>query len=235
MAITQRELQSIFFSPIAYVVGFVFLVLAGLFFVNETIKPGSIAGMRTLFEFLASVLVFALPVITMRSISDEFASGAVESLMTAPVTDASVVFGKFLGAVIFYLVLLATTIPHWVMLSSVADPDTASILCGYVGMVLLGMFFIAVGLFASACTRHQLLAAIIGVSILSVLTFVMNYGAEYLGNSSFREACAALSVMPRFSDFAKGVFDLYSVFYLVAGTVLFLFLATKVLESRRWR
>lgn len=235
LAIMQRELQSIFYSPIAYIVGFIFLVLAGLYFVNVTLKPGSVAGMRSLFEFLAGVLVFALPVITMRSIAEEFASGSIESLMTAPVTDASVILGKFMGAMVFYVALLAATIPHWIILSSLTDPNTASILWGYVGLVLLGMFFTAVGIFASSCTKHQLLSAILGVSILAVFTFVVNYGAEYLPSSFQRELCAAFNVFGRFSDFTKGMLDLYSITFLLSGTVLFLFLATKVLESRRWR
>jgi ABC-2 type transport system permease protein len=235
LAITQRELQSIFYSPIAYIVGFIFLVLAGSYFVNETLKTGSVASMRSLFEFVAGVLVFAIPVITMRSIAEEFASGSVESLMTAPVSDASVILGKFLGAMVFYLALLATTIPHWMILSSLTDPSTATILWGYVGLILAGMFFTAVGIFASSCTKHQLLSAILGVSILAVFTFVMNYGAEYLGSPALRTICAALNVFARFSDFTKGMFDTYSIVFLICGTVLFLFLATKVLESRRWR
>ena len=107
-AIVQRELSSLFFSPIAYIVGFIFLFMTGWFFLSETLVSGSEASMRLLFERMAAVLVFALPLLTMRSISDEFASGTIETLMTAPVTDASVIIGKFLGALTFFMALLAT-------------------------------------------------------------------------------------------------------------------------------
>ena len=93
-AITRRELQALFYSPIAYVVGFFFLLFVGLFFAAESLEAGQEASLRSLFDFMAKVLVFALPVLTMRSISDEFASGTIESLMTAPVSDAVVILGS---------------------------------------------------------------------------------------------------------------------------------------------
>ncbi|MBI4579975.1 MAG: ABC transporter permease subunit [Planctomycetes bacterium] len=235
-AITQRELSSLFYSPIAYVVGFIFLLLTGYFFVSETLIPGKEATMRFLFEKMAGVLVFALPLLTMRSIADEFSSGAIETLMTAPVSDLAVVMGKFLGSLLFYLGLLVTTLPHLFLLGSYApDLDASTVLTGYLGMVLLGGMFIAIGIFASSCTRHQLLAATISIAILAVLTFVVDYGAEYARRMWQRDVCAYLNVLGHFADFSKGILDSKSVVFFVSGTVFFLFLATKVMESRRWR
>jgi ABC-2 type transport system permease protein len=234
--ITQRELSSLFYSPIAYVVGFIFLLLTGYFFVSETLIPGNEASMRFLFEKMAGVLVFALPLLTMRSIADEFSSGAIETLMTAPVSDLSVVVGKFLGSLLFFFGLLATTIPHLILLGRYA-PDVAgsSILTGYVGMALLGALFISIGIFASSCTRHQLLAAVIAIAILAVFTFVVDYGAEYARQTWQRSVCAYLNIFGHFSDFSKGILDSKSIIFFLSGTVFFLFLATKVMESRRWR
>jgi ABC-2 type transport system permease protein len=235
-AITQREMSSLFFSPIAYVVGFIFLLLTGWFFVSETLIPGNEASMRFLFEKMASVLVFALPLLTMRSIADEFSSGAIETLMTAPVSDLSVVLGKFVGAVSFYVVLLAATIPHLLLLNHFA-PDLvgSTVFTGYLGMLLLGGLFISIGIFASSCTRHQLLAATIATAILAVMTFVVDYGAEYATRQGERLVCAYLNIFGHFSDFSKGIIDTKSIVFFVSGTVFFLFLATKVMESRRWR
>ncbi len=235
-AITQRELGSLFFSPIAYVVGFIFLLLTGWFFVSETLVAGNEASMRFLFEKMAGVLVFALPVLTMRSIADEFSTGAIETLMTAPVSDTSVVLGKFFGAVVFYAGLLVATIPHLVLLNTYA-PDLvgSTVVTGYLGMILLGALFIAIGIFASSCTRHQLLAAIIATAILAVLTFVVDYGAEYAAKVWQRSVCAYMNVFGHFSDFTKGIIDTKSIVFFVSGTMFFLFLATKVMESRRWR
>jgi len=234
-AITERELASLFFSPIAYVVGFIFLLLTGYFFVTETLLPGNEASLRTLFERMAGLLVFALPLLTMRSVADEFATDTIETLMTAPVTDGSVILGKFLGTLLFYLTLLAATLLHLLLMTSYADPIGSVVLGGYLGMILLGGLFIAIGIFASCCTRHQLLAALIAIAVLAVFTFIADYGAEYLRPAWQRQFCVYLNVLGHFSDFSKGFIDTKSLVFFVTGTGFFLFLATKVLESRRWR
>lgn len=235
LAIMQRELASLFFSPIAYVVAFVFLVFTGLSFVNETLVAGTEANLRPLFDRMAALLVFALPVLTMRSVADEFATGAIESLMTAPVTDGAVVLGKFLGTMVFYLVLLATTFLHLILLSAYADPVGGMVFAGYFGLVLLGAMFIAIGLFASCFSKYQLLAALLGVAILSVFSFAASYGAEYAPTTWQRELCVNLNIFYYFSEFSRGAIDSRGVVFFVSGTILFLTLATKVLESRRWR
>lgn len=235
VAITQRELASLFFSPIAYLVGFIFLAIVTYLFFANTLVAGAEASMRGLLDRMAMLLVFALPILTMRSIADEFASGSIETLMTAPVTDAAVVMGKFCGALLFFVVLLATTFVHWMLMSLVADPMFGAVLTGYVGMVLLGSLFIAIGIFASCCTRYQLLSAVVSVGILAILTFLADYGAEYAGRMWLRSFCSYLNVLGHYSDFSKGILDTRSVIFFVTGTAFFLLLATKVLESRRWR
>jgi len=235
VAITERELVSLFYSPIAYVVGFIFLLVTGYIFVTETLEPGNEASMRGLFEWMAYLLVFAVPILTMRSVADEFSSGSIESLMTAPVTDASVVMGKFLGSLLLYVGLLATTLPHLLIMMIYAKPVFSVVVVGYFGMVLLGALFIAVGIFASACTKHQLLAAIIGISILCAFTFGADRLAERAPKLWLQNVGSYLNVLGHFSEFGKGIVDSASLIFFASGTVLFLFLAAKVLESRRWR
>ena len=234
-ALVQRELVSLFFSPIAYVVGFIFLLVTGYIFVTDTLEPGAEASMRTLFEWMAYLLVFALPILTMRSIADEFASGTIESLMTAPVTDGGVILGKFLGTLLFYAALLATTLPHVVLMMIYARPVLSVVIVGYIGLILLGGLFISIGIFASTCTKHQLLSAIIGIAILCLFTFGADRLAERGGSIALRSLGAYLNVLGHFSDFSKGVLDSGSVIFFLSGTAMFLFLAAKVLESRRWR
>jgi ABC-2 type transport system permease protein len=194
--------------------------------------------MRVLLEWLARGMVLAIPLLTMRSLADEFASGAIETMMTAPVTDTAVVVGKFLGSFAFYLLLLATTVLHLVLMSYYASPVPSVVIAGYFGMVLLGAFFIAVGIFASSCTKHQLLAAALGMVILALFTLAANQGtlhAPVWGRVDWKQVCGYVDAYGHFSDFAKGSLDLASVVFFVSGTALFLFLAVKVLESRRWR
>ena len=235
MAITQREISSLFYQPIAYVVGFVFLALTGYYFITETLVPGQEASLRSLLERMAGVLVFALPLLTMRSIADDFASGTIETMMTAPVSELAVVLGKFLGSLLFFVALLVSTLLYVLLLGLHSQPVGSVVMVGYLGMVLLGALFISVGVFASSCTRHQLLAAILSIAILAVFTFVVDYGAEYAAKAWERQFCANVNVLWHFADFTKGIVDTKSVIYFLSGIVLFLFLATKVMESRRWR
>jgi len=240
--LTQRELMASFFSPVAYVVGVVFLALTGLYFMSDTLVPGNEASLRTLFEGvphswnvgMAGVLVVLVPLLTMRTIAEEFSTGTIETLMTAPVTDAEVVLGKFLGVLTFYCGLLVATLFYLILLALYGEPSAGAIAFAYLGMVLLGAMYIAVGLFASACTRHQLLAALLAVAILVLLTFVVDILAEHLPGT-WRAVLGYINIFRHFSDFSKGIFDTRGVVFFVSGTAFFLFLATKVLESRRWR
>jgi ABC-2 type transport system permease protein len=106
---------------------------------------------------------------------------------------------------------------------------------GYLGLLLLGAAFIAIGVFASTCTRHQLLAALIGVAVLSVFTFVVDYGAEFATETWLREVCVFMNVLGHYSDFAKGVLDSGPVIFFISIALFFLVMASKLLESRRWR
>lgn len=234
-AITHRELSSLFYSWIAYILGFLFLSVVGVLFYRYTLVGGQEASMQSLFNQIAQLLVFVLPLLTMKAVSEEFASGSIETLMTAPVTDASVVVGKFLGVFLLYLGLLATTIIHVIILSIHANPIASVTLTGYLGLILLGAAFISVGVFASTCTRHQLLAAVIAIGILGLFVFGAQFGTESAGDQWVREVCSYVNVMGQFSAFSAGKLDFASMVFFASITGFFLFLASKVLESRRWR
>jgi len=232
--LTQRELAACFFSPIAYVVAAVFLLLTGYFFLGRVLVPGTEASMRPLFDNIAQLLVFAIPLLTMRAIAEEFSTGTIETLMTAPVTDGQVVLGKFLGIALFYLALVGTTVVHAALLLAYGQVPWQAVAVGYLGLVLLGACYISVGLFASTLTRHQLLAALIGAGLLSTMTFLMDYLAEWY-SGSLRQLASAINLLGHFDDFSRGIFDTRAVVFMLSVTALFLFFAVKVLESRRWR
>lgn len=232
--LTQRELVASFFSPIAYVVGCVFLLFTGWYFVTNVMVSGNEASMRPLFAAMTWVLVFAVPLLTMRTLSDEYASGTIETLMTAPVTEAEVVLGKFFGVFALYAALLATTLVHLAVLLAYSQAQIGVIAFGYVGMLLIGALYISVGLFASACTRHQLLAAVSAMAILSVFTFVVDYLANTV-EEPLHGILMTINVPAHFDEFTKGILDTKSLVFFLSTTVFFLFLGTKVLESKRWR
>ncbi|MCK6456991.1 MAG: ABC transporter permease [Phycisphaerae bacterium] len=234
VALTQRELAANFLSPVAYIVALAFLVASGHFFLADTLVPGREASLRPMFDSMAQILVFAIPLLTMRVLSEEFSTGTIETLMTAPVSDIEVVTSKFLGVLLFYASLLLTTLIHVGLLIYFGGGDFPAILLAYAGMLLLGALFVAVGVFSSSVTRYQLLAALLGMGILSILTFVVDQLGRWRGGA-WRTVLSYVNVLGQFEDFSKGLFDSSAIVFFITGTLFFLFLAVKSLESHRWR
>jgi ABC-2 type transport system permease protein len=233
--LAQRELSVYFFSPIAYVVIAVFLLVTGLFFGTQNFVPGAESSLRTtLGDYMPIILVFILPMLTMRLLSEEFRSGTIETLMTAPVSEVDVVLGKFLGAMVFYLVLLAPTLLYVVLMAIYGTLDVGMLLCGYLGLLFLGAFYIAVGLFFSAWTRNQVIAVVCSFVVLGILTFLAGYLGGLLSGTP-RILLQQLAVLNHFQDFSRGALVSDHVVFFVTLTGLFLFLTVKTLESRRWR
>lgn len=233
-ALTQRELAATFLSPVAYIVAAVFLVASGYLFMTNTLIEGGEASMKFMLDSMAWLLIFAVPMLTMRLLSDEFASGTIETLMTAPVTDAEVVIGKFLGVLVFFGALLATTALHVILLAQYGAQDVGVVLYAYFGMILLGMLYISVGLFASSLTRYQLVAAIIGIAVLALLTVLIDAIAA-MQTGDWRIWLSNVNVLYHYQNFSKGIFDTKDIVFFLSGTLFFLFLTVKVLESKRWR
>ena len=233
-ALTQRELAANFLSPVAYIVAAVFLVAVGYLFMTNTLVDDAEASIRPLLDSMAWLLVFAIPLLTMRVLADEFASGTIETLMTAPVTDVEVVVGKYLGVFLFYVALLVATLVHVILLFAFGANDVGVVLYGYLGMILIGSLYVSVGVFASSLTKHQLVAAILGMGVLSLFTLVVEAFAGW-GGGAWRVVLSYVNILHQFEDFSKGIFDTKAIAFFVSGTVFFLFLAVKVLESKRWR
>ncbi len=230
----------------AYVVAAMFLLLVGVIFLwgvqipflkiemEPVFRSGAESTLRPLFDVLAYGLAVVVPLLTMRLVAEEFRSGTIETLMTAPVTDAAVVLGKFIGAFVLYLLLLVATGVFFGLVVVFGKPDWGVAGMGYLGMVLLGAMYISVGLFASTLTRHQLVAGLIGIAILAFFTgglylVVQTVPAEYA------QAVSKLNMITYFSDFSRGVFDTRGLVFFLTVTAFFLFISVKVLESRRWR
>ena len=234
--IARRELGSYFYSPVAYVAMFLFLMAAGYLFWRDFV-PGQPAGMRTIFDWMVWLLVFIVPVLSMGLLSQEWSTGTIESLMTAPIGETDVVIGKFLGALGFFVFLMLPTLLYVVLLKMYSSVDVGPILSGYLGILLVGGLFVSVGLFCSSLTRSQVVAAVLAVAILFLITIVpwaaMRAEGSTLG-ATWRKV-ADQGVYNRYADFSRGVIDTSHVIFFLAITTVFLFLTIKVLESRRWK
>jgi len=232
--LARRELAALFFSPIAYVTIAVFLLLTGFLFMAGVLVPQAPAEMRWLFNIIVWILIPLAPAVSMRLLAEELRSGTIEPLMTSPVTDVQVVMGKWLGGLLFFVALLAPTAVFVVLMEVWADPDYGMILAGYVGLLFVGGLYLAIGALASVLTRNQIIAFMLTIFLVLLVTVlpwvVSRYLPDWLAN-----AVRYLDVQAQYDDFAKGLIDLSNIVYFVSGILLFLVLAVKMLETRRWR
>lgn len=231
--IAHRELSSFFLSPIAYVVMCLYMLLAGIIFMMFQFHPANPAEMRIFFMGNVWLLIVITPALSMRLMSEELRSGTVEPLMTAPVTDAAVILGKWLGAMGFFAVMLLPTVTYVLVLMVWADPDPGPLLSGYLGTLLVGGVYLAMGLFASVLSRNQVIAFMISVFIILLFTVMPQFLPRALPDLT--EALAYLNVYQHCRDFAKGLIDASDLLYFLTGIAMFLVFAIKALESRKWR
>ena len=231
----RRELGAYFLSPIAYAVSAVFLFSAGLAFALGTFQNGAEASLRSVLEFwIMMILVFVLPMLTMRLLSEEFRSGTIETLMTVPITEVELVLGKFFGAFALYLFLLATLLLYPLLLVIFGDVDGLLLVCNYLGLLLLGALYVSVGLFFSACSKHQIVAVLLSFALLVLMTFA-SHGLAQTVEGWPRALLQHLSIRTHFFGFVRGMVELNHVVFFLTTTALFLFLTVKRVEMRRWQ
>lgn len=236
-----RELRAYFFSPLAYVVltlvmlinGFVFSLIVS--FLNDPRATGAPLELffgQTLFFWL--VLLFVAPILTMRLISEERRSGTIEVLTTAPVTENQIVVGKYLAALLFYAFLWLPTLVYALIIDFYGELDWGPVASGYLGVLGVGALFLAIGTFASTLSRNALVSAIVTFSLLMPL-FVFGLLQSLVNNEALKQAFGYLDLWQHMSEFAKGVVDTRRLVYYLSATVFFLFLAARSLELRKWR
>ncbi|MCC7146625.1 MAG: ABC transporter permease subunit [Phycisphaeraceae bacterium] len=236
LVIAKRELTCQLYSSIGYVVLALFALGTGLLFFGLQFQRGAEATMRSTFTGIVWLLIFLAPAISMRLLSDEFRSGSIETLMTAPVSDGQIIVGKWLGAMGYFVMLMLPVAVLIGVLEACGDPDYGPLSSGLLGLLLVGGFYLAIGTFASALSENQIIAFLLTIFIISFFTFVLYSlpNASFIPNA-WREGISYAYVNQQFDDFGKGLIALRSVIFFLSGIALFLFLAAQVLESRRWR
>ena len=240
--IAKREIFSFFVSPIAYVVLTVWLLFFGVvFYVLALVfaqQPGAGTNLLTAFFggttlFYLPLLVFA-PVITMRLLAEERSSGTIEALLTAPVSELSVVLGKYLAALTFWMVLWLPTLSYvWLVSRSMDNAvDWGAIGATYLGLFLVGMFYMGVGLFMSAAARNQIVAAMLTFLVLGGLFVIGLVGYANVGDK-WRSIFEYLGLWTQMAAFAKGIVDTRYVVYDLSIAVLSVLLSVRVLQADR--
>jgi ABC-2 type transport system permease protein len=249
LAIAHKELKAYFSSPIAYIVIGFSAILFGWFFVtllyyfDRASMQAGIGGAQAvnvnemlispLFLNVSVILLFTLPLLTMRIYSEEKRSGTIELLLTAPLTDLQIVTGKFLGALVLYAAMLAVTLIHVAVLFAFGNPEWRPIAVGYLGLLLMGGCFLSLGLFVSSLTRNQIVAGM-GTFAVFLLFWVINWIASFTG-PTMQSVLNYLSITEHLNDFTRGVIDTKHLVYYLSFIAFSLFLTVRAVDSERWR
>jgi ABC-2 type transport system permease protein len=231
LPIYRREIRSYFNSPVAYVVIVVFLAIVGWFF-SANVFLMNVASLRIVFDIVPLVFLFFVPAITMRLLAEEKKAGTLELLTTRPVRDVEIVLGKFLAAWTLVAAALLPTLLYLVTLLALGSPDLGPIVTAYLGLLLMGGAYVAIGLFASGLTENQIVAFIISFLIVFTL-FLMDKVLMYVPEV-FASPMEFLSIDYHFSNIARGVIDTRDLIYFGSLLGLGLYLATVTLERRKW-
>jgi len=250
LAIAQKELKAYFASPIAYVVigffalmfGYFYWALLG-FFVEQSMRMMGLQGgptqnvneqmIRPVFMNASVLLLFTLPMVTMRTYSEEKRSGTIELLLTSPVTDFQIIMGKFLGAMGLYAAMLAVTVIHLGVLWAFGTPEWKPLVTGYLGMLLMGGCFVSVGLLISSLTRNQIVAGF-GTFAVFLLLWVINWVGPFMGPRT-QAVLDYLSITTHLDDFTRGIIDTRHLVYYVSFIAFGLFLTARSVDTERWR
>jgi ABC-2 type transport system permease protein len=250
LAIAQKELKAYFASPIAYVIIGLFAVVFGFFyyigvayFVQQSMQMMGMQGgptqnvneavIRPLFLNASVILLFVLPMITMRTYSEEKRSGTIELLLTSPLTDVQIIMGKFLGAMALYAAMLAVTLVHVGVLFALGNPEWKPVATGYLGLLLMGGTFIAIGLLISSFTKNQIIA-VMGTFAVVLLGWIVNWASTLAGPTG-REILDYVGITNHLEDFTRGIIDTKHVIYYVSLITFALFLTARSVDSERWR
>jgi ABC-2 type transport system permease protein len=248
LAIAQKELRSYFSSPIAYIIIGFFALPFGVFFylylgafVRQSLQMAQYGGnmnvnqqvIRYVLQNASVIILFVMPMITMRTYSEEKRSGTIELLLTSPVTDVQIIVGKFLGALGLYIAMLLVTVLYIAILFVYGNPEWRPLIAAYTGLLLMGSAFLALGLLISSTTNNQIVAGVV-TFVVFLMLWIVGWFAESAG-PVLGDLTKYLSITEHFDDFSKGIIDTKHVIYYLSLITFGLFLTAKSVDSERWR
>jgi ABC-2 type transport system permease protein len=224
-----KELKAYFVSPIAYIVISIFLILTGWFFFSTFFLYNQ-AELRSFFTLLPITFSLVIPAVTMRLFSEEFNTGSYELLFTMPLTALDIVLGKFMAAVAFVALMLLPTLSYGIFISLLGDLDAGPWIGGYIGALLLGAAFSAIGLLASSLTRNQIIAFITGMFICFILT-LLDKMLFFLPESALK-VFQFLGSDFHFQNIARGILDSRDILYFLSICFVMLYSTKLVVEEK---
>lgn len=233
-AIYKREMRAYFSSPVGYMFCAIFFAVSAFLFMIYNVQAGENASYASYFSVLLYLFIVIIPLLTMKLVSEERKMRTDQLVMTAPVTLAGIVMGKYLAALtMFGGMFVATSAIYYIPLALYGTPNAAMYIGCVIGIFLIGSAFIAIGIFISSLTENQFIAAFgtIGAIVFLLLVSSLN---SYINSEVIRSFLSGLSVTSRYTYFSYGIFSYDSLIYYVSLSAVFLFLTVRVFEKRRW-
>ena len=230
-AILRRDFATYFRAPLGYIYLAIFYFFGGQFF--SQILYYQMNSIETIFSNLFSILMFTIPLLTMRLMSEDKKLKTDQALLTAPVSLNGIVWGKFLAAFGLFGIGIAITVVYFLILSSMASPQWNIFLGNLLGLILLGAALISIGLFISSLTESQMVAAIGGFAAM-FLVFMIDSIAAIIPVGWIASVFEQLSFLTRYNDFSSGILDFANVLFFLSVVVIFNFLTVRILERKRW-
>lgn len=229
-AIYLKELKAYFYSPIAYVLIGLFLLLTSIFFIPNL--RYQIGEFNDNLGSMGYFLIFIIPILTMRIMAEERKNKTEVLLITSPVKLSSIVLGKYLASMTVFMTIVVISFVYPIILIAFGAKLTTSLIGGYIGFVLLGASFMSVGLFASALTENQVIAAIL--SFVGLLIMWIADSIAGLMGGTVAKILGWVSLLSRYEDFNHGILGLSPIVYYITFILVFLFATVMVIEKRRW-
>jgi len=233
ITVARKEFRTYFESPIAYIFITAFLLLVNFLYLWTFFVTGQ-ADMRPFFGFMPFVFLFLVPSITMRLWAEERKMGTLEVLLTLPVQEKEVVLGKFIASFLFLLVMVALTFNIPLLVGVLGDPDWGTIICGYLGCLLMGASYLAIGLFASAISDNQIVAFILAIAICTAMLIVGEWFFLILVPDVLVPFFNFLGLGTHFESMGRGVIDTRDLLYYISVIGVFLYLNVNTVENRTW-
>ena len=234
LAIFKREMRSYFTSPVGYMFCAIFFAVSGFLFMLNTVQAGEEANYAGYFSIILFLFIVIIPLLTMKLVSEETKMKTDQLLMTAPITLADIVFGKFMAALtMFGGSFIISSAIYYIPLAMYGNPNLALYIGCVVGVFLVGSAFISIGIFISSLTENQFISAFGTIAAIIFLLFVSSLNS-YINNEAVRNFLSGISITSRYSYFSYGLFSYDSLIYFISLSAVFLFLTIRVFEKRRW-
>ncbi len=231
-AIIKRELSSYFNSAIGYIVMAVYFFFSGWFFYLYCLHFDS-SSLANVFSGMILIIVFLVPLMTMKSFAEERRQKTDQALLTAPVSLFEIIMGKFIGSFVLFALCHLIFFVYALFISFYTAPDWIALLTTLLGMLLMGAALIAIDLFISALTESQAVAAMFSIGV-GLLIYMLDTLAGQLKTDFFKDILYSISFSRHFISFSYGIITLSGVVFFLSVTAGFLFLCGRVLEKRRW-